>query len=95
VATLLTGERTERPDQGLGFAIGAPARERHEVLREMAAATRTKPTTDTALDARGLKGRWQRFEAPGTYLLVLIFLAWFIVMYVVAHFNLAQAWPVG
>jgi cytochrome c oxidase subunit I len=95
VATLLKGERTDRPDQGLGFAIGTPARERQEELRRMATATKTKEKPDTKADARGLRGRWQRFEAPGTYLLVLIFLAWFVIMYIIAHFNLAQAWPVG
>jgi cytochrome c oxidase subunit I len=95
VATLLKGERTDRPDQGLGFAIGAPARERHEELRRMATATKTKEKADTKADARGMKGRWQRFEAPGTYLLVLVFLAWFVIMYLLAHFNLAQTWPVG
>ncbi len=43
----------------------------------------------------GLRGRWAKFEAPGTYALVLVFLAWFVVLYLVAHVNLSMSWPVG
>ena len=42
-----------------------------------------------------LRGRWATFEAPGTYFLVLVFLGWFVVLYLAAHLNLSQAWPVG
>ncbi|QIA27528.1 cytochrome C oxidase subunit I [Thermaerobacter sp. PB12/4term] len=36
-----------------------------------------------------------RAEAPGTVVLVFAFLAWFVLMYVVAWSNLHKAWPVG
>jgi cytochrome c oxidase subunit I len=38
---------------------------------------------------------WERFEAPGTFVLVMVFLAWFVVMYLLAHVNLSQLWPVS
>ncbi len=111
VATLLFGKRTDRPDEGLGFAYGTSAGQRQAELRRMAMHTgdrdrsevltrdevevETAGETDPDVDARGLKGRWQRYEAPGTYVLVLAFLGWFVLMYVIAHYNLAQTWPVG
>ncbi len=36
-----------------------------------------------------------RVEAPGTVVLVFAFLAWFVLMYVVAWSNLHKVWPVG
>ena len=92
VATLLKGEHTERPDEGLYYAFGTQERERREAAAG-AVATKTEPET-TGISGR-LMRRWRDFEAPGTYLLVLVFLAWFVLMYLLAHFNLAQTWPVG
>ncbi len=97
VATLFWGERTERGDEGLSIVFaaqmaaarpGAPA-EATEGLRV------PDPTMDHSLQRQGLRGRWAKFEAPGTYAIVLFFLAWFVVMYLAAHLNLARAWPVG
>ncbi len=87
VATLLKGERTDRPDTALLHAFGAQERERG-ASEEGGAAMLTGHDN-------GLSARWERFEAPGTYLIVLVFLAWFVAMYLLAHFNLAQTWPVG
>ena len=94
VATLLTGERAERPDAGLAFAFGPAGRERDERIAAGATATLAEERTEEKTEGR-LMRRWRTFEAPGTYLLVMIFLAWFVLMYIAAHFNLAQAWPVG
>jgi cytochrome c oxidase subunit I len=94
VATLFLGERTDQPGEGLGFAFGPQGRARREELRAMVTATLTEEQLATEEDT-SLPPKWRRFEAPGTYLIVLIFLAWFVVMYVLSHFGLAQAWPVG
>jgi cytochrome c oxidase subunit I len=110
VMTLLRGEKTDTPDDGLRIAFGPRAR-----LRATAGAGAQGPVSTAALeevqveerDADTIEAhghvtglprrlhRWIRFEAPGTYLLVLIFLAWFVAFYVVAHLNLSQSWPVG
>ncbi len=34
------------------------------------------------------------FEAPGTLVLVLVFLAWFVLAFIVAWSSLGRAWPV-
>ncbi len=34
------------------------------------------------------------FEAPGTFVLALLFLGWFILMFIVAWFSLGRLWPV-
>lgn len=34
------------------------------------------------------------FEAPGTLVLVLVFLAWFALAFTVAWSSLGRAWPV-
>ncbi len=81
VRTLLVGERTDAPLANLALRFGPTAA--------------PPPAPASELPHNGLKGRWARFEAPGTYAMVLFFLAWFVVLYVVAHFNLAQSWPVG
>jgi hypothetical protein len=41
------------------------------------------------------KIRFRNFEAPGTVILVFVFLGWFMLMYLLAHFNIARVWPVG
>lgn len=40
------------------------------------------------------EGEGKGFEAPGTLVLALVFLAWFILAFVVAWSSLGQAWPV-
>ncbi len=98
--TLLKGERSETPDEGLRIAFGPRARLRAPVGEPT--ASEAAPDAGTGVDVEtehghvtGLRERWRRFEAPGTYVLVLVFLAWFVVMYLVAHLNLSQSWPVG
>jgi cytochrome c oxidase subunit I len=97
VATLLRGERTDRPDAGLVYAFGAPERER--VAAHVATGAATSAGTTTVMEPSGrLKGlakRWHDFEAPGTYAIVLFFLFWFVALYVVSHIGLARLWPVG
>ena len=54
--------------------------------------------TGSALTAPGpapISGGSGRVEAPGTTVLVYAFLAWFVVMYVLAWSNLSRLWPVG
>lgn len=92
VATLFFGRRSEQPDAGLVIAFGPLAKQREAARTEVPAAL---PATGTGWSSRLLQGRWARFEAPGTYLTVLVFLAWFVVMYIAAHLNLSRAWPVG
>jgi cytochrome c oxidase subunit I len=98
VMTLLTGEKTDRPDQGLLYQFGVPERERVAateakggVLTERATTTKLEPSG--RLD--GLVKRWRNFEAPGTYAMVLFFLAWFVGFYILSHLGLARLWPVG
>ncbi len=96
VLTLLKGEHTDRPDAGLGFAFGTPERERRAAAQEEAAVATAQATLTAEAPTEDRRPRrWAKFEAPGTYVLVLGFLAWFVVMYLVAHLNLARAWPVG
>lgn len=94
-STLLRGERTERPDGGLVYAIGVPEQER---LAAVAAGEVSAPQPDDT-EPSGMVGRlahrWRDFEAPGTYAIVLFFLAWFIGFYVISHLGLARLWPVG
>jgi hypothetical protein len=35
------------------------------------------------------------FEAPGTLVLVFIFLIWFVLSFVVGWWSLSQVWPVS
>jgi cytochrome c oxidase subunit I len=96
VATLFFGERTERPDAGLSFAFGptAPVGAQAPGATAVATATRTEVEAEPEPTGR-LMRRWQHFEAPGTYLMVLVFLGWFVLMYILSHIGLAQTWPVG
>ncbi len=91
VATLFWGERTERGDEGLQIVFASQM----AAARGEAPVERVPQLDHHAELTPGLKGRWARFEAPGTYVLVLVFLAWFVIMYLAAHLNLSQAWPVG
>jgi cytochrome c oxidase subunit I len=55
----------------------------------------TEPATHE-LHAHVESGKWwSKYEAPGTFIFVMIFMAWFVAMYLLAHFNLMQVWPVG
>ncbi len=94
VATLL-GEKTERPDRGLVYAFGTPERERRAAGDEAVAAGGTGSSIEPTGRLAWLARRWGRFEAPGTYAIVLAFLVWFVGLYVVSHLGLAQLWPVG
>lgn len=95
MVTTLLGERTERPDKGLVYAFGTPERER------AAAGTAGESTSSSGawIEPTGrldrLTSRWQDFEAPGTYAMVLVFLLFFIAMYLLSHVGLAQLWPVS
>jgi cytochrome c oxidase subunit 1 len=94
VMTLLKGERTEEPDQGLAYAFGPKARAR--ALAEAGPSGLPLPMTHEQMSAAsGLRGKWRTFEAPGTYAIVVLFLLWFVAFYVIAHLNLSQSWPVG
>jgi cytochrome c oxidase subunit I len=92
-ATLLAGVRSERPDEGLLFAYGAQERERGLGAPTMIAAD--GHTMIGGHEPHGRKISWRNFEAPGTVALVFIFLAWFVVLYILAHFNIARMWPVS
>jgi len=100
--TLIKGERSETPEEGLRIAFGPRARMRAAAGEGIpaAAAERAPAGTEVATDEEHehvteTKPRWRRFEAPGTYVMVLGFLAWFVILYIVAHFNLSMSWPVG
>jgi cytochrome c oxidase subunit 1 len=97
VMTLLRGEKTDRPDEGLLFAFGTQERER--VAAHAAAGGSTGVADGPHYEPAGrwqrLTSRWSDFEAPGTYAIVLFFLLWFIGLYVVSHLGLARLWPVG
>ncbi len=92
VMTLLKGERTDAPDEGLNFAFGPKAKQRTSLTSGGTTLTET-----AVIDHQdgSLKPRWRRFEAPGTYVIVLGFLVWFVGFYILAHLNLSQSWPVG
>jgi cytochrome c oxidase subunit I len=98
VTTLLTGEKTDRPDQGLLYQFGAPERER-VAATEAKGGVLTERATTTKLEPSGrfdgLVERWRNFEAPGTYAMVLFFLVWFVGFYILSHLGLARLWPVG
>jgi cytochrome c oxidase subunit I len=92
-ATLLAGVRSERPDTGLVLAYGAQEAERGLPAPAMIAAD--GHTLIGGHDAHDRTISWRNFEAPGTVALVFLFLGWFVLMYVLAHFNIARLWPVG
>jgi cytochrome c oxidase subunit I len=86
--TAESGVAPMMPATGPGSPDDAAAAE-----RTSATMTRTRAAMHVA--GNGLRGKWATFEAPGTYVLVLIFLAWFVGFYVIAHLNLSRSWPVG
>ncbi|MEX2486345.1 MAG: cbb3-type cytochrome c oxidase subunit I [Nitriliruptoraceae bacterium] len=93
VATLLWGERTARGDEGLDIVFAAQLAASRG--RGATGSIVPDPSLSHAEQRAGLPRRWARFEAPGTYVIVLLFLAWFVVMYAAAHLNLSRAWPIG
>jgi cytochrome c oxidase subunit I len=94
VATLLSGKVGDRPDAGLVLAFGAQARERGLPERAPVAAD-GHTGLGVAHEPHERKPGWRNFEAPGTVVLALAFLAYFVVMYILAHFNIARMWPVS
>ena len=84
VSTLLWGEVTDRPDTELVMAFGAQAKERNNAPVEPEGH---EEVTDRPKIFR-------RFEAPGTVILVFLFLAFFVVAYAAAHLNISTMWPV-
>jgi cytochrome c oxidase subunit I len=97
--TMIKGERSDTPDEGLRIAFGPRARMRAAAGEGVApTAVAEAPAAEADHEhehVTGVKARWRRFEAPGTYVLVLGFLAWFVLMYIAAHLNLSMSWPVG
>lgn len=97
--TLLRGEHTARPDQGLRYAFGTPERERRLALAGTEGDLATIETHGGLIEPTGrlarLATRWRNFEAPGTYAIVLFFMAWFVLFYIVSHLGLARLWPVS
>ncbi len=93
LATLFAGKVVDRPDVGLVLAYGAQERERGLPAPTMVAAD--GHSLIGGHEPHDRKISWRNFEAPGTVTLVFIFLAWFVVMYALAHFNIARLWPVG
>jgi cytochrome c oxidase subunit I len=93
VATLIAGKVVERPDVGLVLAYGAQERERGVGAPAMVAAD--GHTLIGGHEPHDRRISFRNFEAPGTVVLVFVFLAWFVVMYVLAHFNIGRLWPVG
>jgi cytochrome c oxidase subunit I len=92
-ATLFGGVRSERPDTGLLLAYGAQERERGLGAPAMIAAD--GHTIIGGHEPHDRKIGFRNFEAPGTVALVFIFLGWFVLMYTLAHFNIARLWPVS
>ena len=84
ISTLLRGEVTDRPDKDLVMAFGAQARERNNAPVE----------PEGHEDASDRPKIFRRFEAPGTVIIVFLFLAWFIGFYAIAHLNISTMWPV-
>jgi cytochrome c oxidase subunit I len=94
VATLLVGKVSDEPLKGLALAFGPQAT--GPKLRAKAAVAADGHTgLGLDHDQHDRKIRFANFEAPGTVVLVGIFLGWFVLMYVLAHFNISRVWPVG
>ncbi|HSK96630.1 MAG TPA: cbb3-type cytochrome c oxidase subunit I [Euzebyales bacterium] len=94
VATLLTGKISDRPLGTLALAFGPQAVE-GRVRAEAPIAADGHTGLDADHEPHARRTRFANFEAPGTVVLVGIFLAWFILMYLLAHFNISRVWPVG
>jgi cytochrome c oxidase subunit I len=98
VATLLFGKKdSDRPLAGLALAFGPQAVGRRVQVESTAAVDGHAGATAVEADhePHDRRIRFRNFEAPGTVTLVFLFLAWFVLMYVVAHLNISRIWPVG
>jgi cytochrome c oxidase subunit I len=95
VATLLLGKPSDRPTGTLALAFGPQATGMGVVRHAAPVAADGHAGLEEDHEPHARRARFGNFEAPGTVALVLIFLAWFVLMYVVAHFNIARLWPVG
>jgi cytochrome c oxidase subunit I len=95
VHTLLFGEKeSARPLANLELAFGPQAVGRRlQVEATDAADGHTGVGAGHAPHDRRI--RFRNFEAPGTVVLVFVFLSWFVLMYVVSHLNMSRVWPVG
>lgn len=85
VMTLLKGEVTDRPDKDLELAFGAQAREKQNAPGMI----------DVTHDTSDRPKIFRRFEAPGTVIAVFLFLGWFVLFYLAAHYNISTMWPVN
>jgi cytochrome c oxidase subunit I len=94
VATLLVGKDSDRPLGALAMAFG-PQAVGPRVRAEATVAADGHTGLASGHDPHSRKIRFSNFEAPGTVVLVFIFLGWFILMYILAHFNMSRVWPVG
>jgi cytochrome c oxidase subunit I len=94
VATLLFGKTSDRPLAALSVAFG-PQSVPGRVSVESAVAADGHTGLAADHDRHDRKIRFANFEAPGTVVAVFIFLAWFVLMYILAHINISRVWPVG
>jgi cytochrome c oxidase subunit I len=94
VATLLFGKTSDRPLGTLALAFG-PQAVPGRVRAEVAVAADGHTGLAESHEPHDRKIRFSNFEAPGTVVAVFVFLAWFIAMYLLAHFNISRVWPVG
>lgn len=94
VATLLFGKDSDRPLSTLALAFGPQAREGRVRAKEPVTVG-GHPGPGTDLEPPGRRSHPGNFEAPGTLVLVGVFLAWFIALYILAHLNISRVWPVG
>lgn len=95
VATLLAGKPSDQPMGTLALAFGPQASRAGLVRHAAPVAVDGHTGVGEDHDEHERPVRSRRFEAPGTVTIVFVFLAWFVLMYVAAHFNIARMWPVG
>ncbi len=97
VATVFFGKRVDNPVNGLrvfspqgGLVGSSPLESAAEV-----SATEEKPEAKPGNHRGRHNGADGHVASPGTLVLIYTFLAWFILWYGVAFFNLSKVWPVG
>jgi cytochrome c oxidase subunit I len=95
VATLLAGKTSDQSMGTLALAFGPQATRPGVVQHAAPVAADGHTGLGGEHDPHRRKIRFSNFEAPGTVVMVFGFLAWFVLMYVLAHFNIARLWPVG
>jgi cytochrome c oxidase subunit I len=94
VGTLLFGKDSDRPLGELALAFG-PQAVGDRVLTEATVAADGHMGLAAEHEPHDRTIGFRNFEAPGTVVLVFLFLGWFVLMYVVAHVNVSRIWPVG